>query len=932
MSRWGRASASGAAASDATASSAEDSPQLISLQKALKALLRRGAQLHELSESVDEVDAFCSCFEDVLMHKFKSKQFYMFTVQPWSLVEQTEEWGVPEAEAVKLARDVGKTDAARLRAWIFVQLNQRCLQQSMSAIVENAGLLGTFYYDTALLRREDCQQLIVDLLRPLTGLSFRLGAAAGLASVAVVSDLDMAPSISVAAASDAAVADVSATDVSVVDEAAADEAAVVDAVAAVAQVPAVATAEATRETTEDHSVKSAPASPAVSAPEQELPPPFANGLSLVTRPDAPQTNDPTAAASQESDVERVGSSPRSLHTSPHKPVAAPAAAFTLVPGSPCVGGEVTASSGNDGWQTAVSRHGSVRRNTRNQAKRSIAPISTPPPKPTTQTIDPCLAAIIAAASPTQDLAGGVPLPEQATGMETDGADEGHASSVASSTETPSAGRALGASVRVMGPGGSVDESRSIQTASGNPWEVGEAPLNPWSVPAHLPTPWDMEDDASVASFLRSEMARSTHENGKDPRDASRRGVITHLSWSEGLARAAEDEAADALLREPMSVPSTTSPWPVAAVPNHVAAAGALPEISARPSDPVDGLFGSGPPASSGPSQPSRCASCQPTAEPTPVATPLGAVEAVASALASTSLDALLQDDDMHDAKNEPPASSGSSSFDADESMENPRVPRDDERGVAAHVVLAAVNRAASVGDAPREAPIASPAPHQAPQILASVDMDYFRPGGGLGDPGETPPPPRSVHRAESSPSSRLSVRSVQLLGTERRESTRSRTPSLSGSFSNLAEAASTTNRGAARTAGRTHVFTVYELRARVGPFECTSYRRFSDFLRLHRKLQHAAAGDRASRQTLHAATPTAKKLRDSKLSMAPRDRQIEQRTRLLQQYCTELCASQQLARSEAVTAFFWPEDGTGSVVAPDGSMASMTGSMSEAEW
>ena len=46
---------------------------------------------------------------------------------------------------------------------------------------------------------------------------------------------------------------------------------------------------------------------------------------------------------------------------------------------------------------------------------------------------------------------------------------------------------------------------------------------------------------------------------------------------------------------------------------------------------------------------------------------------------------------------------------------------------------------------------------------------------------------------------------------------------------------------------------------------------------------------------------------------------------LIQRYCTELCTAPDLAQSELVTSFFWPSDGAGSVVAPDGSVGSMTG-------
>ena len=46
---------------------------------------------------------------------------------------------------------------------------------------------------------------------------------------------------------------------------------------------------------------------------------------------------------------------------------------------------------------------------------------------------------------------------------------------------------------------------------------------------------------------------------------------------------------------------------------------------------------------------------------------------------------------------------------------------------------------------------------------------------------------------------------------------------------------------------------------------------------------------------------------------------------LLAKYCAELCAAPELSQSELVTSFFWPSDGSGSVVAPDGSMANLMG-------
>ena len=124
---------------------AESEPLLLDLQKVLQALLRTAATLHALTETATEVDAFCNSLEAVLGHKFKSKQFYLFTVHPWAMIEHSENYGAPEEDAVKLARSVGSSDAARLRAWTYVQLNQRSLQQSLCAILEDEALRAMFF-------------------------------------------------------------------------------------------------------------------------------------------------------------------------------------------------------------------------------------------------------------------------------------------------------------------------------------------------------------------------------------------------------------------------------------------------------------------------------------------------------------------------------------------------------------------------------------------------------------------------------------------------------------------------------------------------------------------------------------------------------------------------------------------------------------------
>ena len=88
--------------------SAEDEPLLLTLQSAVKALLQTAQHLSMLTENASEVEVFCNTLEPVLLHKFKSRQFGIFTVHPWALVEHSEHRGDAEAEAVRLARAVGR--------------------------------------------------------------------------------------------------------------------------------------------------------------------------------------------------------------------------------------------------------------------------------------------------------------------------------------------------------------------------------------------------------------------------------------------------------------------------------------------------------------------------------------------------------------------------------------------------------------------------------------------------------------------------------------------------------------------------------------------------------------------------------------------------------------------------------------------------------
>ena len=106
------------------------------------------------------------------------------------------------------------------------------------------------------------------------------------------------------------------------------------------------------------------------------------------------------------------------------------------------------------------------------------------------------------------------------------------------------------------------------------------------------------------------------------------------------------------------------------------------------------------------------------------------------------------------------------------------------------------------------------------------------------------------------------------------------------------------------------------MRSKIGPFECTCFRRFSEFLSLHAELKQNFKRQRV---------PSGRKLRESKWELQPH-RHIEARIRLLQTYCDQLCAAPEIAQSDVAISFFWPSSsrGDGFISAPDGSTASMT--------
>ena len=105
---------------------------------------------------------------------------------------------------------------------------------------------------------------------------------------------------------------------------------------------------------------------------------------------------------------------------------------------------------------------------------------------------------------------------------------------------------------------------------------------------------------------------------------------------------------------------------------------------------------------------------------------------------------------------------------------------------------------------------------------------------------------------------------------------------------------------------------VYRVRARVGPFECTTYRRFSAFL----ELQFSLIGRAARVGAPSALAPAA----HERLQIQPH-KHTEGRIRLLQKYVDELCAVPEASESAGLAAFFWPRRATARSSRPTGRRA-----------
>ena len=129
--------------------------------QALVAVARRapdGPHHHDrpsggLSEAHAAVEEAIAEVEAVLSDGFKRRQFLLFKVHPWTLLEHAENFDAESAEAIELARAAGSTDSARLRAWVYVHLNRRTLHPQLARLCF-AGIIETLYTPAALLWSE----------------------------------------------------------------------------------------------------------------------------------------------------------------------------------------------------------------------------------------------------------------------------------------------------------------------------------------------------------------------------------------------------------------------------------------------------------------------------------------------------------------------------------------------------------------------------------------------------------------------------------------------------------------------------------------------------------------------------------------------------------------------------------------------------------
>ncbi|KAL3899672.1 MAG: hypothetical protein SGPRY_012604 [Prymnesium sp.] len=161
---------------------AEEEPLLQAIRASLQQLIRAAAASlsSPVTEAIPQVEPFCDSLEAVLAHSFKTRQFYVFSVHPWALAELSERQGPAEAEAVALSRAIASADEKRLRAWMYVHLNRGSLESTLSCLTMDQSLLEMMYLPSALMLREETRMMLLDLLRQLSSLSFNLGAALGL--------------------------------------------------------------------------------------------------------------------------------------------------------------------------------------------------------------------------------------------------------------------------------------------------------------------------------------------------------------------------------------------------------------------------------------------------------------------------------------------------------------------------------------------------------------------------------------------------------------------------------------------------------------------------------------------------------------------------------------------------------------------------------
>jgi len=910
-----------------------------------------------LSEADSEVDSFCAAVEGVLSHRFKTRQFLLFSVHPWSLVEHAESLSPTSALVVSLARAVGRTDAARLRAWVYAHLNRKTLASELAQLIDPP-LAKLLYSRGALLLRADQRERFMEELEPLAGLAFALGRAVGLCTAAgsatsatagaaaLASLQNMDPPLAAAAAAAVARAAAAARADALADDIEAGAAAAVAASAAASQNSAPVPS-APKTSLQASAVTAAV--PGVGRSSGEggrnafgcgpLKPESSSLVSLVGASERGGAGAWQAASEQTQKAMRPAAYARRVVAEIGAPTGeagdklqrAESSGGVRLAGATEDEEEVTAAELEEAERIALELSDSPSE-TGGSEPEDWVPAAAVVGGDTVGTAD------ASRAPPESSSAEGALTWQQ--GIAAAAAEFAHASSSAavapavSLVPPPQRQRTEGGSSAAGAAGVVASTAARQNTRCANPFDRpslnpfgGDSPRsergslvgnNPFDSPALSPQRAVCGGAAAAAAegVAEEERIRAGCGGGEATQDAA------------ALPAAWVGSGADLGLRTGGPVLDTSD----AGASVHT---GACNGYAHRGGADAGGGVGGGSSRGTSPSLPSaeRSSSLEspdyfecsefddwPPNHATAAATTDSAAAHACAPVAESSL--LLPTTHTRDSStpHSALAATSPSPSDAPPDAAPEQGPCSNTPGAPGSCtnLQSLSSHASSAQTSSERAALASPStpssdPHPANIALAnSMRAEYFaRTTADQPNAAAASSVGGGGARARPEPGTRagrLVVRSAVVLGCEMRESAHAK------------------------------LHTVYRLEARVGPFECRSYRRFSDFVKLHAALKRELPRQRMPRSAQrmlddrlkpqHAAKPLPKlpSPLSKVLQLRAHAPHPEARLRLLQAYCEDLVTTPELAATDATITFFWPssERGDGALVAPDGSRAAIT--------